>query len=136
MVASWLCFQLEIRLIARFAVVTDPDGMPAVNGAFTMTLYGVLFILVVAVGGLLFFRKMTRRELLCSASVMVALNVVLGIISYKLPGTIDFIWVELTEWDAVVTQLLVKAGLGTWLSTAVKWLLPPYVFVLFGKKNA
>ena len=94
----------------------------------------VLFIIVVAIGGFFFFRKMTHKELFCSASVLVVLNIVFGLIAYKMQGMFSFYFAELTEWDSLISSLLFQVTQNVWISAVINWILPPYIFVLFGKK--
>lgn len=131
--ASWIRFQLTIRL-GRLVLVTLPDGSVSADETRWMLISGVLFALTIALGGLVFFRKMTRRELLRSAAVMAALNAVCGLTAYYIQGMFALYWSELTEWDIFVAQLLFDLGLNQWVSAAVLWLLP-FVFVLFGRKD-
>ena len=135
MIASWIGFDLEVRLLARFAIVKLPDGTVTSDSLRSMIVSGGLFAAIVLIGGLLFFRKMTRRELTCSATVLVALNFILGLIAYKTQGMPAFYWAKLSEWDVFVSSLLYRLGLGIWGSAVITWVLPPYVFVLFGRKE-
>lgn len=137
-VASWICFQLEVRLLGRWAIVTLPDGSISSDNTRWMIMSAVLFLAIVCIGGFLFFRKMTRKGIFCSASVLVALNVVLGIFTNLTQHTFTYftmLWSELTEWDSVFSQLLFQLGLNEWLSAVMIWVLPPYIFLLFGKKE-
>ena len=81
MAAGWICFQLEIRWLGQWAIVTLPDGTITSDTTRWMILSAGLFLAVVLIGGLLFFRKMTRKEILFSASVLAILNVVLGLLA-------------------------------------------------------
>ena len=132
--ASWLCFQLEVRFLGRFALVTLPDGTITSDSTRWMMMSGILFVAVILVGGLCFFRKMTRKELFYSASVMAAVNVIMGLIAYWTQGMFALYWAEFSEWSSFVSQLLYSVGLNQWVSAAILWVLP-YLFVLFGKKK-
>lgn len=138
MAASWICFQLEIRWLGQWALVTLPDGTITSDTARWMILSAGLFLAVVLVGGLLFFRKMSRKEILFSASVLAALNVLLGLLSYLVQHDLPYLalfWAELTEWSGIFTQILLRLGANEWVSAFLVWLLPPYIFLLFGKKE-
>lgn len=138
MAASWICFQLEVRLLGRWAIVTLPDGSMSSDPTRRMILSAVLFLAVVCIGGFLFFRKMTRKEIFYSASVLVALNVLLGIFTYATQYTFTaftVFWAELTEWDSICSRILFQLGLNEWLSAVITWVLPPYIYLLFGKKE-
>jgi hypothetical protein len=137
-VASWICFQLEVRLLGRWAIITLPDGSISSDNTRWMIMSAVLFLAIVCIGGFLFFPKMTRKEIFCSASVLVALNIVLGIFTYITQHIFTYfslLWSELTEWDSILSQILSQLGLNEWLSAVIIWVLPPYVFLLFGKKE-
>ena len=56
-VASWICFQLEVRFLGRWTIVTLPDGSISTDSTRRLILNIVLFIIVVAIGGFFFFRK-------------------------------------------------------------------------------
>jgi hypothetical protein len=136
-VASWICFQLEVRLLLKWAIVTLPDGSVSSDNTRSMIISVVLFLAVACIGGFLFFRKMTRKEIFYSASVLVALNIVLGVFTYITQHTFAYftiLWSELTEWDSVFSRILFQLGLNEWLSAVITWVLPPYVFLLFGKR--
>lgn len=136
--ASWICFQLKVRFLGRWAIVTLPDGSIASDNARWMIMSAILFLAVVCFGGFLFFRKMTRKEIFFSASILAALNIVLGLFTYLTQRTFTsftILWSELSEWDSVFSQILFQLGLNGWLSAAMICILPPYIFLLFGKKE-
>lgn len=136
MVSGFLCYLLLVRVgLGRLALVTLPDGAITADNKVWMLLSGILFLIVVA-GGWALFRKLSRRDLFFSASILVGLNVLFGVLSAVTDGSAGFFWYELCEWDGVVSQLLNAAGVSPWVSAVLTWLLPPYIFVLFGKKSA
>ena len=137
--ASWICYQLEILVLGRWAIITLPDGTITSDSTRWMIMSALLFLAIVCIGGFLFFRKMTRKEIFRSASVLVVLNIALGIFTYITQRTLtsfSMLWMELTEWDSIFSQILLKLGLNEWVSAVITWVLPPYVFLLFGKKEA
>lgn len=137
-VASWICFQLKIYLLARLAIVTLPDGSMEMDDTRWLILSALLLLAVVCVGGFFFFRKMTRKEIFLSASILVALNVGLGIFTYLTQRTFlsfTLLWNQLTEWDRVLSEVLFRLGLHVWPCAALVWIFPPYIFLLFGKKE-
>lgn len=138
MAASWICFQLEIRWLGQWAIVTLPDGTITSDTTRWMILSAGLFLAVVLIGGLLFFRKMTRKEILFSASVLAILNVVLGLLANLIQHSLPYLtmlWAEMNEWSSVFTQILLQLGVNSWVSAFLVWILPPYIFLLFGKKE-
>ena len=136
LIASRICFQLEVRLLLRFAIVTMPDGSISSDSTRSLIVFAFVFVAVLLIGGLAFFRKISRRELLVSALVMVALNVVATLIAYKVQGMFALYWSEFTEWSIFIPQLLYKLGMepDNLLAGVLRW-LAPLLFVPFGKKE-
>jgi len=134
-IASWICFQLKVRFLMRWAIVTLPDGSISADRTRSLLLDAGLFLIIVAVGGFFFFRKMTHKELFCSASALAVLNIVFGLIGYKMQGMFAVCFVELTEWDSFISSLLIRITQNIWICTVIEWVLSPYIFVLFGRKE-
>ena len=137
-VASWVCFQLKVRFLGRWAIITLPDGSISSDNTRWMIMSAVLFLAVVCVGGFFLFRKMTRKEIFFSSSVLAALNIVLGVFTYltqRIFTSFTMLWSALSEWDSVFSQIAFHLGLNEWLSAVIVWVLPPYIFLLFGKKE-
>ena len=78
-VASWVGFQLRIQFLGKWARETLPNGSITINDTRWMLGTAVLFLAVVFIGGFFLFRKMTRKEIFCSASVLAAFNLAAGI---------------------------------------------------------
>jgi len=133
--ASWIDFQLQIRFSARWAIVTLPDGTSSLDSTRFMIISGIIFVITVLIGGIFFFRKMTRRELFCSASVLAVINVVFGLTANKMQGVFALYYSKLTGWNDFISNLLLLITQNTWIIAVIVWLLPPYIFVLFGKKE-
>jgi len=134
--ASWICFQLEARFLGRWAIVTLPDGSISSDPTRWLIMSAILFAAVVCIGGLLFFRKMTRKEIFCSASVLAVCNIVFGLLAYQMQGMFALYLAEFTEWDDFISSLLFQLTQNAWVTAIAAWILPPYIFVLFGKKAA
>lgn len=135
LLSGFICYQLLVHVLGYFAIVTLPDGSITADNGRWMLLSGILFVIVLAVGWAL-FRKLPRRELVVSASILAGLNVLFGILAYVTNGSFSFFWYELCEWDSVISQLLNAAGVNMWVSAIITWLLPPYIFALFGRRSA
>lgn len=134
LIASWICFQLEVRLLLRFAIVTLPDGSISSDSTRSLIVFALVFMAVLLIGGLAFFRKISRMELLVSALVMVVLNAVVTLIAYKVQGMFALYWSEFTEWSIFIPQLLYKLGMepDNLLAGVLRW-LAPLLFVAFGR---
>ena len=133
-IASWICCQLELHLLGRWALITLPDGSISSNNTRWLIMSACLFVLVVVIGGVFIFRKMSRREVLVSSLVLVGFNIVTGLLGRAVP-LISIYWAYLAEWQSVVSQLLLFVTDNQWIHNIVFWIVPPLVFVPFGKKE-
>lgn len=132
--AGWVSFQLMVRFLGRFAIVTLPDGTLTSDNTTWMLLSGLVFLAAVLAGGLIFFRKLTRREIFLSACVMVAINAVMNLLSYARGGYIPIVWMYISEWSSFPSQLLFRLNVNEWISAVLVW-ATPWLFVPFGKKQ-
>ncbi|MEI3102469.1 MAG: hypothetical protein V8T45_12405 [Oscillospiraceae bacterium] len=57
LIASWICFQLEVRLLLRFAIVTLPDGSISSDSTRSLIVFALVFMAVLLIGGLAFSEK-------------------------------------------------------------------------------
>ncbi|MCM1188306.1 MAG: hypothetical protein NC541_03295 [bacterium] len=135
-----VCYLLEFQLLVRFGLITTPDGAITPDNTSWLLINASLFLLGLLAAFFL-FRRISRRDLLCSAGITVALNVVLGGLSLVNWEINSFFWwmfsfgweTVLTAWDDFVEQLLTAGGLNQILTAVILWLLP-LLFALFGKK--
>lgn len=136
MLSGYAAYWFMLGVIGPIAYKKLPDGTVSSNDALWMLASGAVFVAVVLIGGLLFFRRMTRRELLCSATVMFFLDVALAILSLVLPQSgVPLLRVYTREWYGFVTGLLSRLGLNNWIGAVIGWSCV-YLLVLFGKKDA
>ena len=133
LIASYLGFLLMGKVLGRFALITLPDGTTSHDPTLWLQLSSIPLALSLLVAFLL-FRRMTRRELLCSVAVAVTLSAVFSLLS--LTQSFTFAWLSsmMVYWaDFVCTFLHRLIPLG-WLYMICTWTLP-FVFVLFGKQD-
>jgi hypothetical protein len=135
--ASRISFRLKVRIGAAFAISRLPDGTVSIDNTRWMVMSGVVFVVFLLLGGLL-FRKMSRQEVFYSASVMVVFNVIGGLISYffqrtALGSSFAVFYSELHEWSGFVSQFVYDIGLNQWIGAVIVWAVP-YLFVFFGKR--
>lgn len=132
--SSWICFHLEVWCLLQLTIVTLPDGSISSDNTRALIIFGALFLAVLLIGGLVFFRKISRRELLVSALIMVLMNISLSLIAYKLQGMAALYWAELTEWSVFIPQLFYRLGVDI-TNPLPEFLrsLAPLLFVPFGK---
>ena len=133
-VASWVSFQLE-TILGRWTLVTLPDGSLTTDFTRWRIVEAVLLAAIVCVGGFLFFRRMTRKEIFFSASVLVVFNVAAGFITSQMQPVASVYFGWMTGWSGVVSSLLFSLTQKPWLASIVQWVLPPYIFGLFGRKD-
>ena len=134
-VASVIAFELEVRFLLNFAIVTTEEGYVTSDPTRELIVYGAVFVAIVLIGGLVFFRRMTRREIAMSACVLAVINVVSGLLVNGASGTLAVIYAYLSEWDSFLAVLFYRLGLGTLLSALIQWLLTPFIFVPFGRRE-
>lgn len=134
-VASWVGFQLRIQFLGKWARETLPNGSITINDTRWMLGTAVLFLAVVFIGGFFLFRKMTRKEIFCSASVLAAFNLAAGLMSYKTQGMTTIYFAMVTDWGRLVSDLVYQFTQNSWLTTAISWIFLPYIFIPFGKKE-
>ena len=60
--ASWICFHLEVHWLLRFAIVTLPDGSISSDSTRSLIVFAFVFVAVLLIGGLVFFRKISKSE--------------------------------------------------------------------------
>ena len=120
----------------QLTIVTMPDGSISADNTRLLIMHGTLFFSVVLIGGLCFFRKISRKELLLSAFLMIMLDFYMMLKAWTDMELLDFYWGELTEWSIFIPQLLYRLGMD------IEDLLPrglrclaPLLFVPFGRKT-
>lgn len=70
-----------------------------------------------------------------SASVLVVFNVAAGFITSQMQPVASVYFGWMTGWSGFVSSLLFSLTQKPWLASIVQWVLPPYIFVLFGRKD-
>ena len=132
--AGQVCFRLELALGSRFAIIRLSDGSVSVNNERWLLISAALFAATVLAGGLLFFRKRTRGELLFSAGVMFVLCAVWGLAAQLTQiGWLSIGYSESMAWCDVISQLLYRWYVNQWASAIVFW-AAPFLFVPFGRR--
>lgn len=97
-------------------------------------------ILTLLIGGSVFLREMTRKDLFYSASIIVAAGIIMNLFQWVFnlttgPGAIFFMYISRAfEWSNIVPQLLHRANLNPWLGAFIGR-LTPYLFIPFGKSD-
>lgn len=140
-IAGLIAFRLNVYLFVRFTLTTLPDGSITSNTTATLILYGLILAAVVLLGGLYFFREMTKKEIFVSASILVVLQILLLIVQGRMNATtgsagIFFLyWAETLEWTHFISLLLMKGIDNLWICALIEC-FAPYLFIPFGKKES
>ena len=133
--ASLASFYLYVYVLGRFTLVTTPDGAVTAVSTRVIIVCGILFAAIVAFGGLVFFRRMTRRETALSAAVYAGLGAVIWLIASTagISGQAAVLYAQLMDWHSFAALLLTELSVPDWLSSAAVYLLLPFVFVPFAR---
>lgn len=138
--AGIIAFNAVVFLLGRFTIVTLPDGTITSDNSRVLIIYGAIFIVTLIVGGMVFFRNMTRKEIFFSASIIVAVSLILVLTQWAFnlttgPGAVFFMYAsQIFEWSSIVPQLLYRVNENLWLGAFIGS-LTPYLFIPFGKKE-
>lgn len=138
--AGVLASNVAVYLIGRFMIVIHPDGTITSDNTRILIGYGAIFIVTLIVGGMVFFRNMTRKEIFFSASIIVGFGLLMNVIQWAFnlttgTGALFFVYTsQIFEWSSIVALLLFRVIENTWLGVFIGS-LTPYLFILFGKRE-
>ncbi|MCI8423182.1 MAG: hypothetical protein HFF50_06595 [Lawsonibacter sp.] len=140
--AGWITFYLSIYMGWFFVVkTTGPDGVVDVSiDPLRSALVDItLFLLVLLVGGLWFFRSMTKAEIAFSAAILIACLLAVNGLELLLfpnfPVALGLTLAKLQNWNGTISALLYQATDQLGLSALVSS-FAPLLFVPFGKSEA
>lgn len=145
LITGLLWMPVMVRLLLRFAIVKLPDGTISSDTGRQLMVYGAAMAAVLAIGGY-FLRRFTRREIFCSASLVVAYSLLLLLAQWWSgittgPGALVFARLyTAVEWCSFPGMVLREMFPGDWslnylyLSSLADCFVP-WLFVLFGKKS-
>lgn len=138
--AGLVLFRLDVYVLGRFMLVTLPDGSITVNETASLILYGLMLVGTVLLGGLVFLRNMTKKEIFLSASILVVFRILMVLLQWGLDATtgpmaIPFLyWAEAQEWSVFLSQIFFKVIDNLWVCALIEC-FAPYLFIPFGKKQ-
>lgn len=136
--AGYVSFYLTVFLVSRFGIVTLPDGSISANDTFTTILEIVIFASALGLAYLL-LRKMTRKEIFWSATIIVAAQLILQLAQFLIPdlavgNQLGILLTCTTEWCRIVSMVCYLIIENVWLGAFITCCVP-YIFILFGKKQ-
>lgn len=137
--AGFACFYLIVYGVGRFAIVMLPDGTRTSDEGRVLLLYGLVLAASLTIGGPLLFRRLTKKEIAVSATVMVVFQLALILLQSALSPTgslaLTFTYLAMPgEWYTFIPLLLYRLT-GSFLLSAVLGAFTPYILILFGKKR-
>ena len=141
-ISSWISFYLTVYLGRFFFVVTKvgADGVTSVSTdpVRSMLFDAALFLLVLFVGGLRFFRSMTKAEIAISAGITSAIY--LAIVLAQLfvsdfPTSMSVALAYVQDWTGILASMLLKLTNQLEVSV-IAASFAPMLFVPFGRKSS
>ncbi|WP_027400069.1 hypothetical protein [Anaerovorax odorimutans] len=138
--AGVIAFNAVVFFIGQFTIIPLPDGTITSDNTRVLIMYGAIFIVTLIVGGKVFFRNMTRKEIFFSASIIVVIGLIMDLTQWAFnittgPGAVFFMYAyQIFEWSSIVPQLLYLVNENLRVASFIGS-LTPYLFILFGKKE-
>ncbi|MDD4843152.1 MAG: hypothetical protein PHU31_02305 [Anaerotignum sp.] len=138
--AGVIAFNAVVFLVGRFTIITLPDGSITADNTRVLIIYGGVFIGTLLVGGKVFFRSMTRKDIFFSASIIVVIGLIMNLTQWAFnlttgPYAVFFMYAsQIFEWSSIIPQLLYRINENIWLASVIGS-LTPYLFIPFGKKE-
>ena len=138
-VASWISFYVTVFLGRFFFVVQQmgADGVTQVSAdpVRSAIFNGVLFLVVLLVGGLWAFRNMTKKEIAVSAAIMTAIYLLLDVMQILMPNySVSLFFAYIQNWVAIPCSLLFSLT-GNFAVSAIFSSFAPLLFIPFGGKT-
>jgi len=134
-VVTFICVQID-----RAKGPNPETGVYEISIGYSSEIVGIISFVLFCAAGWKFMRSLTRRQIFCSATIMVVWHAILLILeqwiltnhvgSYM---TLYQLWftVEGTQW---ATQLLVRLFDAVSIPIILPSLLTPYLYLVFGRK--
>lgn len=123
-----------------FQRVTNPDGVVSavVDPLKEGLLNGGLLLAVFLIGGLVFFRSMTRKEIVASAGILTAIEIILLLLAQVAPQLASNIfngpfWMMFSIFSMVASYI--ARVLPVPVLPGLIAAFTPMLFVVFGKKS-
>ncbi len=139
--AGVLYSPLYVRIVLRFAV-PEPG---VIDERMSLLISGGLFLLLLAVGGMVLLRKQSRKEILLSAVVLSVYGIAVTLLQLAIGAETGTMAVMFLYLHRPFDWTLFFPSLGFYLENHIGislpvfgWLrfLSPFLFVLFGRKTA
>ena len=140
-ISSWVSFYLTVYIGGFFFTVQTlgADGVTQVSAdpIRSAIFNGVLFLLVLLIGGLWAFRSMTKAEVAVSAgiaSIIYLLIVLAQLYIPNFPLSLSITLAYIQNWKATLSSFLLKLTNNLTLSVILSS-FAPLLFIPFGKES-
>lgn len=140
-VSSWISFYITVYFggffFAEKTVGADGVTQVSVNPVRSVIFHGVLFLIVLLVGGLWALRGMTKKEIAVSAGMTSAIYLLIVLAQLYIPNfplSLSTALVYIQEWKATISSYLMRLTDHLAFSVIVS-AFTPMLFTLFGKKT-
>ena len=138
-VASWISFYATVYLGRIFFVIQemDADGVIHVSAdpIRSAIFNGVLFLVILFVGGFWVFRNMTKNEIVVSAAMMVAVYLLLNLAQIMAPNySASLFFVYIQNWVAIPASCLLFLTDNLTVAAIISS-FSPLLFIPFGRKR-
>ena len=140
MVASLISFYLTVYIGGFFFTVKTlgTDGITQVSAdpIRSAIFNGVLFLLVLLVGGLLTFRSMTKAEIAVSAGIASGIYLLIVLVQLYIPNfplSLSITLAYIQNWTGTLSSFLLNLTDNLTLSMILSS-FAPLLFIPFGKK--
>ncbi|WP_458407949.1 hypothetical protein [Anaerotignum sp.] len=134
LIAGFLCYYSYAPMMSVLGKITE-------HGLFLAYFpYVVYFVAVLVIGGLVFFRNMTRKEIFLSASILVVIGVMILVAEWVALHQFDrflegsMFWTLGNWWSSLIVLLGIRIIPNAWFCSFVAC-FAPYLFVLFGRRE-
>lgn len=142
LVGSWVAFYLTVYL-GRFFFVVKTVGengnmIVSADPVRSSIFHWVLFLLILVVGGILFLRSMTKKEIALSAAIISGIYLIFVLLQLYLPSFplgVSVILAQFQNWTWTVSNTLYQITGNLTLST-IAACFSPFLYLFFGKSKA
>ena len=138
-IASWISFYVTVYLGGFFFVEQSVDTEGVIHASAdpvrSAIFSGVLFLLVLFVGGLWAFRSMTKKEIALSAAIMCVIYLLIDLAQIMAPNFSTFlIFAYIQNWTSTPASFLFSLT-DNLVVSAILSSFVPLLFIPFGKKT-
>lgn len=140
-ISSWISFYITVYLGGFFFTVQtmDADGVIHLSAdpVRSAIFHGVLFLLVLLIGGLWVFRSMTKAEVAVSAGIASGIYLLIVLAQLYLPNfplSLSIKLAYIQNWTGILSSFFLKLTDNLTVS-AILSSFGPLLFIPFGRKK-